>query len=244
MIADITTIVWKELKEMLFQRGNFKGGWAGLLVFVAVFGILMPLQTGREWVESPLNLLYWAWVPFILVAGMIADSFAGERERHTLETLLASRLSDRAILFGKIAASIAYGWGFTLCCILVGLISVNLVYWNGHLLLYPLENLASILGLSLLVAGLATGIGIQVSLRAATVRQASQTFSLVYFVFFVPLFLIPLLPEEWKLRLVTAMTQIDFPAIIAAVISALVVLNLLLFVAGMARFRRSRLILD
>jgi len=33
-----------------------------------------------------------------------------ERERHTLETLLASRLSDRAILFGKNGAAIGYSF--------------------------------------------------------------------------------------------------------------------------------------
>ena len=37
---------------------------------------------------------------------MIADGIPGERERHTLETLLASRLSDRSILLGKVMAAV------------------------------------------------------------------------------------------------------------------------------------------
>jgi ABC-type Na+ efflux pump permease subunit len=41
---------------------------------------------------------------------MITDSIAGERERQTLETLLASRLPDRAILLGKVAAITLLGW--------------------------------------------------------------------------------------------------------------------------------------
>ena len=65
---------------------------------------------------------------------MIADSFAGERERHTLETLLASRLSDRAILFGKIAACIAYGWLMAMLCVLVGTITENVSHWEGQVL--------------------------------------------------------------------------------------------------------------
>ncbi|HEY5573791.1 MAG TPA: hypothetical protein VIK64_12300, partial [Anaerolineales bacterium] len=78
MIADIWTIVWKESKEILLQRGNLRGGWVGLLVFIGVFGIFMPLQSGPDWVESPAGLFVWGWVPFLLVSGVVADSFAGE----------------------------------------------------------------------------------------------------------------------------------------------------------------------
>jgi ABC-2 type transport system permease protein len=104
----------------LFQRGSLRGGWLGLVIFVAVFGILLPLQSGRGWVESPTGLAVWAWVPFLLVSSVVADSFAGERERHTLETLLASRLPDRAILFGKLATAVGYGWGFALLSLSTG----------------------------------------------------------------------------------------------------------------------------
>ena len=72
---------------------------------IAVFGVFLPLQNGASWVTSPITMVYWAWMPLMLVTGVIADSFAGERERHTLETLLASRLPDRAILLGKVAAA-------------------------------------------------------------------------------------------------------------------------------------------
>ena len=54
MIGDIWTIIWKEAKEILLQRGNLRGGWFGLLIFVGVFGIFMPLQSGPSWVESPI----------------------------------------------------------------------------------------------------------------------------------------------------------------------------------------------
>lgn len=54
------------------------------------------------------------YFPLVLTLTMVADSFAGERERHALETLLASRLSDRAILLGEAAALTSYGWLFGL----------------------------------------------------------------------------------------------------------------------------------
>ena len=50
----------------------------------------------------------------MMVSSLVADSFAGERERHTLETLLASRLPDRAILAGKLLVPVAVAWGAAL----------------------------------------------------------------------------------------------------------------------------------
>jgi hypothetical protein len=114
-MVDILSIVWKEFRELLIQKPNLRGGWFGLLVFIGVFGVMLPLQSGQAWVESPIGILYWIWVPFMMVSTMIADSFAGERERHTLETLLASRLTDTSILLGKIFAALTYGWGDDAC---------------------------------------------------------------------------------------------------------------------------------
>lgn len=244
MIADIWTIVWKEAKEILLQRGNLRGGWVGLLVFIGVFGIFMPLQSGPDWVESPAGLFVWGWVPFLLVSGVVADSFAGERERHTLETLLASRLSDRAILLGKIAAAVAYGWGITMVSVLVGLISVNIAHWQGELILYPPDTGLGIVTLSFLVAALAAGLGVLVSLRAATVRQAQQTFSIAFFLLFIPLFTFPLLPEQWQARFVQIAAGVNLASIVLGVAFILVIVDLVLLVAAMARFKRDRLILD
>jgi ABC-2 type transport system permease protein len=244
MLHDITAVMWKEFKELLFQRGSLRGGWLGLVMFVAVFGILLPLQSGRGWVESPTGLAVWAWVPFLLVSSVVADSFAGERERHTLETLLASRLPDRAILFGKLATAVGYGWGFALLSLLVGLVTVNLVHGGGQLLLYPAWIAAGIVVLSFLVASLAAGAGVLISLRAATVRQAQQTFSILNLILFIPLFLLPVLPEAWQNRIAGAAMQADVKQIVLAVAAVLLLIDLALLGAVLARFQRSRLILD
>ena len=107
MIADVLTVAWKEWRELLQLGGSHRGGRFSLVILVLVFGVFLPFQSGAEWVESPATVFYWGWVPLMLVSGAVADSFAGERERHTLETLLASRLPDRAILLGKMAAAVA-----------------------------------------------------------------------------------------------------------------------------------------
>ena len=55
-----------------------------------MLGIVTPLQMGSLWLTSPLMLAYWPLLSSGMVSTLIADAFAGERERHTLETLLAT----------------------------------------------------------------------------------------------------------------------------------------------------------
>jgi ABC-2 type transport system permease protein len=244
MITDILTIMWKEFRELLIQKPNFRGGWVGLLVFIAVFGVLMPLQSGRAWVESPVGIIYWAWVPFMMVSTVIADSFAGERERHTLETLLASRLSDRAILFGKICAAITYGWGLTLVSLLLGLVTVNLAFARGELILYPVDIGFSILGISLLLAAFSATLGILVSLRASTVRSAQQTLGVVALLPLLLIVIVPMLPASLSEQVLSRLMSRDIISLVWPLMAALLALNLALLAAALGRFQRARLILD
>ncbi len=239
MIADILTIVWKEWKEIFTQRGRL-GGARAILVFIVVFGVFQPMQWGSAWVESTTGLVMWAWVPLFLVMGVIADSIAGERERHTLETLLASRLSDRAILFGKVAAAVGYALSITLISLIAGLVTVNVAHGGGRLLLFPPGTAAGILAVSLLGALLAAAIGVLVSLRAPTVRYAQQTLSIGTLVIaFGLMFGLQALPTALR-DAITRFVASAGP--IALVFIALVDVAILLI--AMARFHRSRLILD
>lgn len=71
-----------------------------------------------------------------MTIGLVADAFAGERERHTLETLLATAFPDTSILLGKIAASVLYAWGIAFACSLLGVITINVVFPSGGLQFY------------------------------------------------------------------------------------------------------------
>lgn len=244
MINDIFVIMWKEARETFALRSTLRGGWIGLLVFIIVFGVFMPLQSGPQWIESPGTILVWAWVPFILVNSIVADSFAGERERRTLETMLASRLSDRAILFGKIAAAIAYGWGLTLVSVLLALLTINIAFGQGKMLVFtPLFGFA-VLALSFLVSSMAAGLGVLVSLRATTVRQAYQTLSFAFLFFFIPLFLFPFLPAEWQQIAMHFFSQLDLASLLWIAGANLLTINVALLLLCIKRFDRRRLILD
>lgn len=243
MISDIGTIVWKEGKEILALYGSRRGGPLGMLIFIGLLGIYWPLQAGRDWITSPVSLAYWAWVPPFLVSTVVADSFAGERERHTLETLLATRLPDRAILLGKIGAAVAYGWGFTLMVMLLGLVAVNVVHGRGQLLLYPLTVVLSGTLLSVLAALMAASIGVLVSLRASTVRQAQQSLSIGLMVLvFVPVLGVQLIPADLRMRLMEMAVNAGVEQLVALVAVFLLSFDIGLLLAANARFQRSKLI--
>ncbi len=244
MLIDILTIIQKELKELLFQRGQGRSSTVRLLIFVGVFGILLPFQNGIEGIQSPTSLAFWAWIPYLLVSGVTADTFAGERERHTLETLLASRLSDRAILFGKLAAVVAYGWGITLAAILMSLVTVNLAYWQGTLTLYPPALFAVILTVSLLIALFAAGLGIAISLRSPTARAAQQTMSVIMFVLLIPLFALSFLPKDILASFDSFLLGLSLPQIMAGLIFILLVFDVGLLAYALSQFRRAKLITD
>ena len=107
MLEDILTVIWKELKEILHGTSKSRsGGLTRMLLPVALAGVLLPARMGSDYLTGPGPLFGLAWILPMVGIGLTVDSFAGERERHTLETLLASRLSDQAILLGKVSASV------------------------------------------------------------------------------------------------------------------------------------------
>jgi ABC-2 type transport system permease protein len=249
MITDIVTVAQKELKEIIQARAggrlSTRGGWLNLLLIIGVFGVFLPYQNGPGWIDSPGTLLLWAWVPLFLVSSVTADSFAGERERHTLETLLASRLSDQAILLGKVAAAVLYGWGLALVSVVLGLITVNVAFWDGAPRLYPANIAVAGVLLGLLGAGLSATAGVLVSLRASSVRQAAQTLSLgIMLLLFVPILGLQALPAGTQEALFARLMGLGLNQILVGVVGVLLLLDLGLLAAGMARFKRARLILD
>jgi ABC-2 type transport system permease protein len=173
--SDVWTVMRKEWMEWLATPGCM----IQPLVVVIIFGVFAPLMAGRLWLEYPIVQWVWSWLPLALSAGMVADTFAGERERDTLEALLASRLPDRAIVLGKVAAVAAYGWVVTFVCWLAGWTSVRLAF--GAEFGAAVTNPSYVFAWPILLSGLAAvcvaGVGVYISLRAQSVRQAQQLLS-------------------------------------------------------------------
>jgi ABC-2 type transport system permease protein len=242
MIDDIKTVLWKEVKEEIISN---KQVLLGLLVTVPVFGVILPWNTGRAFVEEPYMLIFLSVLPLVMVINILTDSFAGERERHTLETLLATGLSDHAILFGKILTAVAYAWGVTILTILAGLITVNIAFGQGQLLLFsPLEGLLITL-ITLLLSILITSAGVLVSLRASTVRQAETSFLVgMAVIAFVPVVIYYLLPDNLKEHILDQLVSIGLDNVMVMLAFVLMALIAIVISVAMNRFQRNRLILD
>jgi ABC-2 type transport system permease protein len=244
MMADVVTVLWKELKEIPRQSSGRRGGPMNILVVIGLIGVFLPLQAGVKFL-NPSQLGVIVVLPVMLILAVIADSFAGERERHTLETLLASPLSDRAILFGKIAAAVGWGWGISMLSLVLGLITVNLKFGQGKLLMFAPETAVAVVLGSLLGGIFMASAGVLVSLRSSTVRQAQQTLSLSFLVLiFAGVFGIRALPRDWLLWLSRVVVTTGEMTLIFSAAGIVLLIDLAILGAAMARFQRSRLILD
>lgn len=243
-VRDLWTVMWREWKELVVWDGAWITGLS-LTAFAGLIGVLLPWLVGPSWVESPWVLLFWIWMPLFLVTTVTADSFAGERERHTLETLLATRLPDRAILLGKIGAAVLWVWGATMACLPLGLLTLNLVHDGSGWLLYDPLQAAGMAGVTLLAALLGAALGVLVSLRTRSVRQAQQVLAVAVLALFLgPAMAVKALPFEWTGRLMELIVLGD-PAVVAlGGVGILAVLDSGLLVLAGLRFRRRRLLLD
>jgi ABC-2 type transport system permease protein len=241
MLRDVGTLVWKELNEWIVRGGG--RGKMGLVIFLVIFGGFIPLQAGREWIQTPVSLMSWMWLPFLLSSGVMCDAIAGERERNTLETLLASRLSDRAILIGKIVAAVVYGCGQIWIISLVSAVLINLVFWSGTVVFYPPLMIAGLIVLPLLLAAFASLVAVLVSLKAQSARQAQQVMSIGLFVLFLPLLALNFLPESARETVGRTLSQMNGLQVASIAAAFLLLLDVVLLVVAISKFRRRELVI-
>ena len=115
-------------------------------------------------------------VPLMVASVIAADSFAGEKERKTLEALLYTPTTDREILVGKMLGAwvpaVAVAWiGF----LLYGTVA-NVAAWRTMCcLLFP-DAMWTVLALWVApaVAGTGLGVTVLVSARVRTFQEAYQ----------------------------------------------------------------------
>jgi ABC-2 type transport system permease protein len=243
LLNDIGTILWKEWHEM-FQQKGLRGAITNWAVLVGLSGVFMPINFGPAWLVSPLHLLLWSWLPLLAVMQIVSDTFAGERERHTLETLLATRLPDRTILWGKVLSVVLYGWSIQAAGLLLGWICVNAAYWNGALRFFSAPVLLGVVPLTALAVILVACIGTLVSLRSGTVRQAYQKMMIAFLaIVFVPVMAIQVVPGAARVvaGLVSAAPD---PSTYAIAMLVLAVIDVGILIYSAQRFQRATLILE
>lgn len=167
MIADAHTVAVKEWKE---HRRPLKGpGGLKMLLFPAGAGLLVASGPRSGGIVLALVL-----PPFLSVNVLMAnvvDAIAGERERHTLATLLSTPLGDAAILTGKLAVALAR------TLIMVGptfATAMAVLVVTGRPGGTSRAELWSIAAVVIPVVVLAAWVATLASLRATSIRQAFQ----------------------------------------------------------------------
>ena len=237
-MSDLWTMIWKELKDEILQGG--RQAFIRPLLIIGIMGVILPWQFGPRWLAfNSVVILVVVYVSFFFISSFIGDAIAGEHERHTLETLLASRISDRAILLGKVIVVVGYTWILILVSLLVGSVVVNVTQGAGVWTFYaPFGLLIYTLVLSLLSSLLVASGGVLVSLHSPTVRQAQQTLALASLGLAVLLIL--------GLRSVPTdlISSLSNNQILFFVLAGLAILDAILLGIALASFKRARLILS
>jgi ABC-type Na+ efflux pump permease subunit len=186
-------------------------------------------------VETLLKALsipvFWV-IPVALTPAIAADSFVGERERGSLEPLLSTPISTRALLVGKILAAVLPAvlgtWlGLLVFSVLVG-VSGSPLY--PRIVLADPDWRFSTLVIVPLVALLTAGVAALISLRVSAYRVAYQLNGLI--VLPVVLLLIPL----------TVFLYLVTPLALVYVAAVLALLDLALASWALREFDRERLL--
>jgi ABC-2 type transport system permease protein len=169
----IAAVVWKEWHETFrFDEGArpvlFRLGIA--VAFIVAFAWRKGADFGRD-ASSILLLMEFTILPTLPLP---PDAFAGERERHTLETLLASNIDDRDIFLGKMLAILGIGVVFAVLACAIDLLVVTFRFSTWHISGVSIWVLAAGLVLGALAAANVIGIGVLISLRSRTVRGANM----------------------------------------------------------------------
>ena len=179
------------------------------------------------------------FAPFFLIIPLMAssviasDSFAGEKERRTIEALLATPISDGELFFGKMLVSFIPSMLITVVSFMVYTIVFDVVafsLFNGMLLLPNLDWILMIFGLAPTLALTSIGLTVMISVRVKGFREAQQI-SVVL--------LIPILALVFG-QVTGAI--IFGPGVILALIGLFVVIDFVVFRLGLRLFKREEIL--
>jgi len=120
-------------------------------------------------------------MPLMVSSVLAADSFAGEKERKTLEALLYTPTTDRELFTAKLLGAWTAAVAVALMSFIVYAIMVNAAGWQniGHIFFPNWMWVALVLWVTPAVAGLGLVVMVFVSARAQGFQDAYQTGGLV-----------------------------------------------------------------
>src|SRR3972149_10134395 len=178
---------------------------------------------------APLFLI----IPLMASSVIASDSFAGEKERKTIEALLATPISDSELFLGKILVSFIPSMMVTVVSFIIYSTVVDLfsfAIFNGRLLLPNLVWILLIFGLAPTVALASIGLTVMISAKVKGFREAQQISVIL---------LIPILALVFG-QVTGAI--IFGPVVVTALIGFFAIIDLAVFKIGVKLFKREEIL--
>ncbi len=238
---------WVDIKSTLFAYHNLLAGLWPIFIFCVACGVYEPLRLGPDWLQSPIMVFSLSvLIPFVTTGFISPYSFVGERLRGTLEPLLATPVSDQALLFGKIGMAVLYGWGVSLVSMVLGWGVINLFVTHGQLLSYPPGMVIPTILLSLLFSLLVATLCTIASFYAKTILEAQRGPVMALFIpMLLPaLWIGPLMPETWKGLIIQFLPPLGATNLFPILIVLLILLDGIFMIIALSRFHRKQLLLE
>ena len=177
--------VFRHELRLIFRDPRF---WIPFIIPPVILAASQAIAVSRyggqimEGMESYMMLLLGCLMA-PMGAPLAGDSFAGERERNSLELLQLSPIAPAKLFWGKLLAILPFPVVFALLA--------QLGYWFSHSEISTTAAVASMLG-ALSAVLLTTAFSLMVSLRVKTVRAATH----MTLFFIVPLLLLVQMGHE------------------------------------------------
>jgi len=203
----LRVLLLKEWRESMRNKMVLFGVAFLPLVLVGMSIVMLTVGEGADDPAAQIalfntSLMYFMVLPAVIPLAIAVYSIVGEKEQSTLEPLLATPLSDVELFLGKALASVlpavAINW------IAFGLFIAATRILTGGFLVQTLSAtwLASIFGLSPLLALFSIGVTMIVSSRASDARAAYQISSLAILPGLIPLIIYSSIQTLVDLRLI------------------------------------------
>jgi len=182
IISVLLPVIIFTLSNMTGQVGTVPGG-VGDIVRILPGNVKNEIIGMDDQQVIVYIMSVYLFAPFLLIIPLMAssiissDSFAGEKERKTIEALLATPLSDSELLMGKILVSFVPTMVVTIGSLFVYSTIVDVLAYamfNGRLLLPNLLWIMLAFGVAPTVALAGIGLTVMISSRVRGFREAQQ----------------------------------------------------------------------
>jgi ABC-2 type transport system permease protein len=199
---------------------------------------LLIMQMTPEQIIVYILVLYF-FAPFFLIIPIMAssvigsDSFAGERERKTIEALLATPISDSELFLGKILVSFIPAMIITMISFGIYTLVVDVItfgMFNGMVLLPNLVWLIMIFGVTPAIALCSIGLTVIISSKVKGFKEAQQ------------ISVVLLLPVLGLVFAQVSGVMVLGPAILAVLMGVLTIVDIAVFYVGVETFKREEIL--